>query len=350
MAALFVLVAVLALAEANPGSHRLRYFYTGVSEPGPGLPEFGTVGYVDDQLFVHYDSEIKKTLPRVDWMKEGPEYWNRETQKFQGTQEGFRVDLGTLRGRYNQTGGFHSIQLMYGCELGEDNSIRGYMQYAYDGGDFISYDLSRQNWVAVPAQAQVTQHRWNADSADLQQLRDYYEGICIQWLQKYLQYGKEALQSKPPVAQVSDRSSRDGLATLSCRVHGFYPKDVAVVWLKNGEPQTQETSRSGVVPSGDGTYQTWATIEIDPSSNHDYTCCVEHVSLGADLRVAWDKKPESNLMLIVGVVIAVVLVLVVAGAAVYFRRRQGAGYKAASTRDGSNSSGSNHGSDPCVKA
>ncbi|XP_006034665.2 class I histocompatibility antigen, F10 alpha chain [Alligator sinensis] len=334
----------------------MRYFYTGVSEPGPGLPELVIVGHVDDQLFMKYDSKTRRAQTRVDWMKEGPEYWDGQTQIAQGWQEWFNASLDILRERYDQTGGFHTFQLMYGCELGEDNSIRGYAQYAYDGGDFISYDLSGQTWVAVPTQAQITQRKWNENRALLQQDRAYLKETCIEWLGKYLQYGKAALQTKPPMAQVSDRSSRDGLATLSCRVHGFYPKDVAVVWLKNGEPQTQETSRSGVVPSGDGTYQTWATIEINPSSNHDYTCCVEHVSLDADLRVAWDKslfhlsEPESNLLLIVGIVIAVVLVLVVAGAAVFFRRRQGAGYKAASTRDGSNSSGSNHGSDPCVKA
>nr|AJA72777.1 MHC class I antigen [Crocodylus porosus] len=321
------------------GSHRLRYFYTGVSDPGPELPEFVTVGYVDDQLFVKYDSETKRTRPRVDWIEqEGPEYWDREDRNFQGWQETFRVGLGTLRGYYNQTGGSHTLQLMYGCELGRDNSIRGYYQDAYDGEDFISYDPSTHTWVAVAPQAQITQRTWNANAAGLQQARAYLEGTCIEWLRKYLEHGKAALQSKPPMAQVSDRSSRDGLATLSCRVHGFYPKEVAVVWLKNGEPQPQETSLSGVVPSRDGTYQTWATIEIDPSSSHTYTCCVEHASLGAALRVAWDKKPESNLMLIVGVVLAVVLVCAAAGAAVGLR-----------SHNGSNSSGSNHGSDPCAK-
>ncbi|CAM4564839.1 unnamed protein product, partial [Lepidochelys kempii] len=124
----------------------------------------------------------------------------------------------------------------------------------------------------------------------------------------------------PPRVQVSDRPSQDGgLTTLSCRVHGFYPRNVAVVWLKKGVAMPQETNRGAVVPSGDGTYQTRATIDIDPSRETDYTCCVEHPSLAEDLRVPW--KPKSSVMLIVGVVIGVlVLVAAVAGAVVFLSK------------------------------
>ncbi|KYO34105.1 hypothetical protein Y1Q_0016788 [Alligator mississippiensis] len=272
------LPSITATPDPLRSSHRLRYFYTGVSEPGPGMPEFVTVGYVDDQLFTHYDSETRRTQTRVDWMKqEGLEYWDRMNQIMRAWQERFRVDLSTLQERYNQTGGCHTLQFMYGCELGKNDTPGGDFQYGYDGGDFLRYDLKTQSWTA-------------------------------------------------PKAQVSSKPSQDGLTTLSCRVHGFYPRDISVVWLKNGVAQPQETSRSGVVPNGDGTYQTWATIEIKPSSNHDYTCSAEHVSLGAALRVAWDKsRTESNLMLIVGIITAVVFVIAVMGAALYCRTPPSAG-------------------------
>ncbi|XP_059575541.1 major histocompatibility complex class I-related gene protein-like [Alligator mississippiensis] len=113
------------------------------------------------------------------------------------------------------------------------------------------------------------------------------------------------------MAQVSNKpSSWGGRTTLACQVHGFCPKDVAAVWLKNGEVQPQETSHAGVLPSRDETYQTWATIEIDPSSNHNYAYSVRHESLGAALRVAWDKgQTESNPVLTVGIITGVVWVI-----------------------------------------
>ncbi|KYO38916.1 hypothetical protein Y1Q_0019424 [Alligator mississippiensis] len=278
-------------------------------------------------------SETRREEPRGDWVQGAvnPDFWERETRSLRGWQQGFEGNQVTLRHWYNQTDWSYTLQFMYGCELGEDNSTEGYMQFGYDGEDFISYDLRTHTWVAVPTQAQVTQSRWNGDKNLLLIVRAYLEGKCIEWLRKYLQHGKAALQSKSPMSQVSDRpSSWAGLTTLSCQVHGFYPKNISVVWLKNGEAQPQETSCSGVLPSGDGTYQTWATIEIDPNNNHNYTCCVEHVSLGADLRVAWDKsrqKPESSLNL--ALVITIVLVIIAAmSTAIYFLRKRGPGHRA----------------------
>uniref|UniRef100_A0A8C3SXZ9 Ig-like domain-containing protein n=1 Tax=Chelydra serpentina TaxID=8475 RepID=A0A8C3SXZ9_CHESE len=208
---------------------------------------------------------------------------------------------------------------MYGCELRGDGSKGGFSQYAYDGRDFLSLDKDQETWVASDAGAQVTKRKWDAERSFTQGRRAYLEGTCIEWLGKYLEYGKETLQRRePPRVHVSDRPSRDGLTTLSCRVHSFYPRNVAVVWLKKGVAMPQETNRGDVVPSGDGTYQTRATIDIDPSSETDYTCCVEHPSLAEDLRVPWGK---SNVMLIVGVVIGVlVLVAAVVGAVLFLSK------------------------------
>ncbi|XP_006035779.1 major histocompatibility complex class I-related gene protein-like isoform X1 [Alligator sinensis] len=316
---LLLLVGAAAMPGTSAGSHCYRHFYTGVSDPSPGVPVFTAVGYVDDQRILHYDSETRRQEPRGDWVQGAvsPDFWDMETWTLWGWQDGFESNLVTLRDRYNQTRGSHTLQFMYGCELHEDKSTGGYMRFGYDGGDFVSYDLGTRTWVAEITQARVTQCRWNEDKALLQDARSYLEETCIVWLRQFLQHGEAALQSKRPMAQVSDRPSRDGRTTLACRVHSFYPKNISVVWLRNGEAQPQETSCSGVLPSGDGTFQTWATIEINPSSDHNYTCSVEHESL------------ESTRMLAVGVVIGVVLpVVAVMGAAGYFRRRRGVGHRA----------------------
>ncbi|XP_039374896.1 H-2 class I histocompatibility antigen, Q9 alpha chain-like [Mauremys reevesii] len=348
---LLVLLGAAAIQGGYAGPHALRYFFTAVSEPGSGVSPFSIVGYVDDQLFMDYNSERRSAEPRAEWMarREGPQYWQRETQIAQGEQATFRVDLNTLRGRYNQSGGVRTLQLMYGCDVQADGSKRGFYQYGYDGGDYISFDKNTKTWTAVAKGAQISKEKLDANRAGNEQAKDYLERECIEWLEKYLEYGKETLQRRErPTALVSDKPSASGLTTLSCHVHGFYPRDVAVVWLKNGEPRQQETIQGGVVPSGDGTYQIRATIEIDPNSKDEYTCCVEHTSLTEDLRVPW--APKSNVMLIVGVVIGVLVLVTAIAGAIFFLRKKKDGYKAAAAHEGSASSGSNNGSDTCVKA
>ncbi|XP_059581368.1 major histocompatibility complex class I-related gene protein isoform X2 [Alligator mississippiensis] len=310
---LLLLVGTAAVPGTSASFHSYQHLYTGVSDPGPDVPAFTAVSYVDDQQILHYDSETQRQEPRADWVLGAiePDFWKGETMSLRSWQDGFKRNLVTLQHRYNQTGESHTLQLMYGCKLREDNSTGGYMQLGYDGGDFISYDLGTRTWVAETTQAQVTQRSWNEDKAFLQITSAYLEETCIEWLWKYLQCGEAVLQRKRPMAQVSDGPSQGGRTTLSCRVHGFYPKDVAVVWVKNGEAQPQETTRSEVFPSGDGTYQTWATIEIDPSRNHNYVCSVEHESLGAALRESWDKgRTKSDLIPIVGIVIGFVAVAI----------------------------------------
>ncbi|XP_007447467.1 PREDICTED: BOLA class I histocompatibility antigen, alpha chain BL3-7-like, partial [Lipotes vexillifer] len=88
-----------------PGSHFMRYFYTGVSRPGRGEPRFIAVGYVDDTQFLRFDSDAPNPRgePRAPWVEqEGPEYWEEETRKLKGAAQIYRVNLSTLRGYYNQ--------------------------------------------------------------------------------------------------------------------------------------------------------------------------------------------------------------------------------------------------------
>lgn len=62
---------------------------------------------VDDVQFVHYDSNSKQAVPKQDWVNKAadPQYWERNTGNFLGSQQVMKVDIETLKGRFNQTGG-----------------------------------------------------------------------------------------------------------------------------------------------------------------------------------------------------------------------------------------------------
>ncbi|XP_064262782.1 class I histocompatibility antigen, F10 alpha chain-like [Passer domesticus] len=55
---------------------------------------------------------------------------------------------------------------------------------------------------------------------------------CVEWLQKYVRYGREELQCKePPDVRVS-RKVEHGILTLSCRAYRFYPSTIGTSWMK----------------------------------------------------------------------------------------------------------------------
>nr|XP_060615614.1 H-2 class I histocompatibility antigen, Q9 alpha chain-like [Anolis sagrei ordinatus]XP_060615616.1 H-2 class I histocompatibility antigen, Q9 alpha chain-like [Anolis sagrei ordinatus]XP_060615617.1 H-2 class I histocompatibility antigen, Q9 alpha chain-like [Anolis sagrei ordinatus] len=335
--------AFLTGRGSGSSSHSLRYFYTAVSEPGEKEPQFFAVGYVDDQHFVSYDAKAKRRIPTVPWIrkvdKEDPEYWERNSQIVRNAELGFQADLVNVARYYNQSGGTHTWQWMYGCELRRDGSRGGYEQYAYDGRDYISFDKETLTWTAADVPAQNTKRKWEAERANVQFAKDYMEGTCIEWLQRYLEYGKETLlRTEKPEVTVTRKEDYDGMETLICRVGGFYPKEIDIDWTRDGEVWLQDTYHGLVSPNSDGTYYTWRSIKVDPKEKERYKCHVEHDGLLKPVDVAWE-EPASNLWVIIACVVGVLVLLLAAGIAVYFKQRQNV-YKEAPVRDqDSNSSG-----------
>uniref|UniRef100_A0A8C3KIF2 Ig-like domain-containing protein n=1 Tax=Calidris pygmaea TaxID=425635 RepID=A0A8C3KIF2_9CHAR len=277
------------LSGALCGPHSLRYFYTAVSEPSPGVPWFLIEGYVDGNLILRYDSETGRMVPRADWMVANldQQYWDTQTQIAQRNQQVDHVNLEILRGRYNQSGGLHVRQRMSGCDLLEDGSTRGYYQSAYDGRDFIALDMDTMTFTAVDAAAQITKRKWEEDGTVAEEKKNYLKNTCIESLRKYMSYGRAVLERKErPTVRVSGKEG-DGFLTLHCRAYGFYPRPISVSWLKDGEVRDQETERGGPVPNSDGTYYTWASIKANPGEKDKYRCRVEHASLPEAEVYAW---------------------------------------------------------------
>ncbi|XP_067406540.1 class I histocompatibility antigen, F10 alpha chain-like [Emydura macquarii macquarii] len=338
---------------SDPGPHTLRYFYTAVSEPSPGLPRFTVVGYLDDHLFFHYDSATKQAQARAPWIRaEGPDYWDRQTWIARGWQEAFSGNVRIAMERYNQSGGQHTFQYTYGCTL----RGAGFRQYGYDGRDFLSYDGRAGAWVAPSREAAITKAKMEGDSHLSRQQRDYLERKCLEWLRKYLAYGNGMLQRKEhPAVRVTSRDTPGGPSTLSCRAHGFYPRPIALSWLRGGQIREQETWRRGVLPNGDGTYHAWATVEINPQERGLYSCQVEHESLARPLVAVWEPAPHSPLVpALIAAVVGGLLVAGIVGFLLWKRRRSAKHCSASQQGSDQDSSaslqasdkGSSRGSDP----
>ncbi|XP_049735826.1 patr class I histocompatibility antigen, A-126 alpha chain-like isoform X12 [Elephas maximus indicus] len=328
---LLLLSGALALTQTRASSHSLRYFDTAVSRPGRGEPRFISVGYVDDTQFVRFDGDAAnpRMEPRAPWMEqEGPEYWDQETRSVKGAAQTFRVDLRTLRGYYNQSdAGSHTIQRMYGCEVGPDGRLlRGYQQHAYDGADYIALNEDLSSWTAADTAAQITRHKWEADKA-ADQVKAYVEGACVEGLRRYLENGKESLQrADPPKAHITHHPISDREATLRCWALSFYPAEITLTWQRDGEDQTQDMELVETRPAGDGTFQKWAAMVVPSGEEQRYTCHVQHEGLPKPLTLTWESRSQSPAIImgiIAGLVFLVVVVALVAGAVIWRKKSSG---------------------------
>ncbi|XP_064138715.1 HLA class I histocompatibility antigen, A alpha chain-like isoform X1 [Loxodonta africana] len=355
---LLLLSGALALTQTGAGSHSLRYFHTAVSRPGRGEPRFISVGYVDDTEFVWFDSDAAnpRMEPRAPWIEqEGPEYWDQETQNAKVTAQNYRVNLRTLRGYYNQSdAGSHTLQRMYGCEVGPDGRLlRGYLQFAYDGADYLALNEDLSSWTAADRAAQISKGKFEK-GGEAEYRRAYLEGSCVQWLSKYLEKGKETLQRvDPPKTLITHHRISDRETTLRCWALGFYPAEITLTWQWDGEDQTQDMELVETRPAGDGTFQKWAALVVPSGEEQRYTCRVQHEGLSEPVTLRWELSSQASTLkigVIAGLLLlgAVVLGVVVAGAVVMWRKKNSGG-KGGSYTQGS-SSDSDQGSDVSLTA
>ncbi|MGH0160843.1 UNVERIFIED_CONTAM: hypothetical protein FKN15_056515 [Acipenser sinensis] len=188
---------------------------------------------------------------------------------------------------------------MYGCDLDDDGTKRGFEQFGYDGDDYISFDKDTLTWTAASQRAFTTKVKWDPNTARNQYKKGYQEQICIEWLQKYVQYGRETLERRvPPAVTLLQRKARGSADTeVLCHVTGFFPRAVEVTWVRDGRDHLEERVQSGeVLPNQDGTFQLRKilTVSSQEQGRHSYSCQVDHVSLDQKIVKEWDPNMRSS--------------------------------------------------------
>uniref|UniRef100_A0A493SU00 Ig-like domain-containing protein n=1 Tax=Anas platyrhynchos platyrhynchos TaxID=8840 RepID=A0A493SU00_ANAPP len=77
---------------------------------------------------------------------------------------------------------------------------------------------------------------------------------------------------------------------LSCHIWGFYPPEVTVIWLHNGDiVEPDDYNPISAIPNGDWSYQMQVSVLVAPVAGDTYTCSVQHVSLQEPLLEDWSE-------------------------------------------------------------
>ncbi|XP_072891929.1 class I histocompatibility antigen, F10 alpha chain-like [Hemitrygon akajei] len=317
---LLLLLLALLCGGVSAGSHSLRFLDT-VETTRSEVLKFMIVRYVDEEQIDYYDSVLGKKVPRQQWMAEsqGPDYWERESQVARDKEQCYKALVPILIKQTNQTQGSHTLQSMIACELREDGSTTGFMQFGWDGSDFITFDKDRMMWVTPVPWGQITKNEWDQDTAENRFWKGYLEQDCIKWLQEYVKAGESHLEPNPP--EVYFTASEDN-RHLSCVATGFYPQSIDVTLLQDGQI-LEETHSHGILPNHDNTYQLIRTVQVEPTDTAMFSCRVEHRGLPEPLVLFLGSKSKpipTWIIAVVVVVVVLVLVIIAVGVVIYKKK------------------------------
>ncbi|XP_014039502.2 rano class II histocompatibility antigen, A beta chain [Salmo salar] len=114
---------------------------------------------------------------------------------------------------------------------------------------------------------------------------------------------------------------------LTCSAYKFYPKQIRVTWLRNGQEVTSNMTSSEELANGDWHYQIHSYLEYTPTPGEKISCMVEHASFTEPKILHWDMSlPESGRNKIaIGASGLVLGVVFAAAGLLYYNRRKTTG-------------------------
>ncbi|XP_077408244.1 major histocompatibility complex class I-related protein 1-like isoform X2 [Vanacampus margaritifer] len=262
------LILLFILAKGIPSVmsviHTLKYFKIASSDV-PKFPDFRIIGYVDDVKFVYCDSKGRKAEATQDWVNkitaDEPHFWETQTQDCVDRELIYKANIKIAQERFNQTGGIHFVQKMYGCEWNDEtDEVDGWEYDAYDGEDFIALsDVKTMTWTAAKQQAFVTKLNWERLRSEY--WKYYYTEICPSLLKKFVKYGRDAImRTELPTVSLLQKTPS---SPVTCHATGFYPQSAVLFWRKDGEEHYEDVDVGQTLPNHDGTFQMTADLKVE---------------------------------------------------------------------------------------
>ncbi|XP_039461475.1 major histocompatibility complex class I-related gene protein-like isoform X1 [Oreochromis aureus] len=314
--------------------HSLQLLVT-ASSGVPNIPEYMGAMMLDGIQLGYCDSINKILELRQDWVKkmlendtELLEMYTRYC--FVNLPNNFGRRISSLEEQF-QSEGVHILQMREGCEWDEKTGEEtGFLQYGYNGEDFVEFDLKTLTWIALKPEAAITKQRWDADSVRTKHNENLLTNIYQKWMKKFLSYGKSCLQRTvlPSVSLLQKTPS----SQIICHATGFYPDRAVMFWKKDGEEIHEGVDPGEILPNNDGTFQSSIDLNVSSVTPEDwsrYDCVFqlsndEHVITKLDKTVISTKcgkkipcndgvdTPPATMTAVIAAVVAAVVALSVA--------------------------------------
>ncbi|XP_068592589.1 DLA class II histocompatibility antigen, DR-1 beta chain-like [Cebidichthys violaceus] len=130
-------------------------------------------------------------------------------------------------------------------------------------------------------------------SPDLMRQEKKNEKKCKSHIQSVLDLLSKSVEPSVRLRSVDAAGSKHP-GMLVCSAYNFYPKQIRVTWLRNGNNVTSDVTSTEELPNGNWLYQIHSYLEFTPRPGEKITCIVEHASLTGPKLYEWDPANESQ--------------------------------------------------------
>ncbi|XP_062979035.1 H-2 class II histocompatibility antigen, E-S beta chain-like isoform X1 [Elgaria multicarinata webbii] len=206
--------------------------------------------------------------------------------------------------------------------------VRFLDRHFYGRQEIVRFDSARGDFEAVTPLGEPDAQYLNSQEEILQYQRTGVDRFCRHNYDNI--YGPFSHRRRVQPSVSISPTKEDPLSPhtlLLCTAASFYPLEIEIQWLKNGQEQKEGVFYGEELRNGDWTYQTQVMLETKPEHGDVYTCQVEHASLEAPITVQWEpRKSDSARSKVwtgaVGAVLGVVFVAV--GLSLYLKKKKAA--------------------------
>ncbi|XP_075042598.1 major histocompatibility complex class I-related protein 1-like [Mixophyes fleayi] len=325
---IYTLFCVLILLSSTPfavaDSHSHYFFMTATNDSTSDFPSYFTTRTIDDITLYWYDSENAIVERRVPWFKSTFATLLEASLDQYRLQIGLQRFLKSIMVYLNQTEGYHILQRLEGCTDYGNGSIEAVFSYHYNGKPFMSFNVETANWTADVPEAQYFTETWNENTTTTEENKYILLNTCIPHIQELLLLGNSTFNRKAqPIVRVTQVPINNVSSRLYCRAYGHYPRDIAIVWYKNGQEILEEVMDRVTLPLPDLLYLTSLSFNITPLAGDIYTCKVSHSSSTVPVIQDWKVSddplhqtsgPSNGAVIAICLAVILLLVVVVFGA------------------------------------
>ncbi|XP_032871938.1 RLA class I histocompatibility antigen, alpha chain 11/11-like [Amblyraja radiata] len=203
----------------------------------------------------------------------------------------------------NQSG-LHVMHQFCGCSQRGEQTVVSWVD-GYDGETVLYYQLGNKSFVATQPHAQSLVNGRNAIPQFVEAVPQLVSNLCdkIKRLAALTNVTQERRAPTYTRAYTRRRLAQDYLV---CRASGFFPRDVNVSWVRDGEVVEKGQETVHMVPQRDGTFQVGSVLPLN-GHRGTYVCQVEHEALKGKLFIPLEHNlaVSNEALIIIGSVMGI---------------------------------------------